>query len=87
MAWVEAVTAWLEKDGRADSPELRLREERGETVRNAWIEWAREQDDPKESWLTPWHQLGEGQREVDMRIAEAVLTAERNRQAQPEMGQ
>lgn len=48
------------------------REALGRLVRETWVEWAREQPDPKPSWLVPWEDLDEGQREVDMRIGEAV---------------
>lgn len=51
------------------------RELAGRLVRQVWVEWAREQPNPKPSWLTPWEELDEGQREVDMRIGEALFTA------------
>jgi hypothetical protein len=44
----------------------------GRVVREAWVEWAEEQPDPKPSWLIPWEQLSESQREVDMRIGLTV---------------
>jgi hypothetical protein len=53
------------------------REALGRLVRETWVQWAREQPDPKPSWLVPWEQLDEGQREVDCRIGEAVAAAER----------
>jgi hypothetical protein len=40
----------------------------GRTVRETWIEWAREQSSPKPSWLTPWEGLTEPERDVDRRI-------------------
>jgi hypothetical protein len=56
-------------------------------VREVWAEWAREQPDPKPSWLTDWDDLDAGQREVDMRIGETVAAvaraAERERAAMP----
>jgi hypothetical protein len=55
------------------------RERLGRLVRGAWMAWASEQPDPKPSWLTPWGELDDGQREVDMRIGEAVAAAERER--------
>lgn len=55
------------------------REALGRLVRETWVTWAREQPDPKPSWLTGWDELDEGQREVDMRIGEAVAAAERAR--------
>lgn len=54
-------------------------EQLGQIVRDTWVKWAAEQPDPKPSWLTPWSELDDGQREVDMRIGEAIADAERNR--------
>jgi hypothetical protein len=51
----------------------------GRLVRATWVNWAREQFDPQLSWLLRWDEVGNGQREVDMRIGEAVATAERER--------
>lgn len=48
------------------------REQLGQLVRQTWIRWASEQRRPKKSWLTGWDQLDAGQREVDMRIGEAI---------------
>lgn len=48
------------------------REPLGRIVRETWVAWAREQYRPKPSWLLPWEELDNGQREVDMRIASAV---------------
>lgn len=45
-----------------------LRERVGREVRRVWVAWAREQPDPKPSWLVPWEALGEADREVDRRI-------------------
>lgn len=49
----------------------------GRMVRQVWVEWAREQPHPKPSWLLPWEELDEGQREVDMRIGVALFEAGR----------
>lgn len=51
------------------------REAVGAFVRQVWVEWAREQPNPKPSWLTPWEELDAGQREVDMRIGAALFEA------------
>ena len=51
------------------------RESLGQMVRRIWTRWAREQDDPKPSWLTPWDDLSEPDREVDRRIGEALYLA------------
>ena len=48
------------------------REALGRRVREVWVEWAREQPDPKPSHLVGWDDLDEGNREVDMRIGEAL---------------
>jgi hypothetical protein len=42
-------------------------------VRRIWVAWAREQDDPKPSWLVPWEGLDERDREVDRRIGEQLF--------------
>lgn len=47
----------------------------GRLVRQAWLEWAREQPGPKPSWLLPWEELDDGQREADMRIGAALFDA------------
>jgi hypothetical protein len=49
----------------------------GALVRETWIEWAGEQPYSKPSWLTPWADLDEKQREVDMRIGATVAAAVR----------
>lgn len=48
------------------------REDLGRLVRETWVAWAKEQRDPKPSWLTGWDELDAGQREVDMLIGHAV---------------
>lgn len=48
------------------------REQLGREVRAEWIAWAREQPSPKPSWLVPWEDLGELDREVDRRIGERL---------------
>ncbi len=47
-------------------------EELGRLVRDTWIVWAREQPNPKPSWLVPWEGLGEPDRDVDRRIGAAI---------------
>lgn len=39
-----------------------------------WVDWAREQPKPKLTWLLNWDELDEGQREVDMRIGDALFS-------------
>lgn len=55
------------------------RELLGRLVRQVWLDWAREQENPKASWLLSWEDLDDGQREVDMRIGEVLF--ERGRTA------
>lgn len=45
----------------------------GKIVRTVWIEWAKEQSDPKPSWLLSWGEISDADREVDMRIGEALF--------------
>ena len=51
------------------SPEDRDR--LGRVVREAWIVWAKNQPDPKPSWLVPYDLLPEPDKEADRRIGEA----------------
>lgn len=48
------------------------RERFGRIVRDEWVMWAREQPNPKPSWLVPWEGLSEPDREVDRRIGERL---------------
>ncbi len=48
------------------------REVLGRAVREEWIAWAREQPSPTPSWLVPWEELSEPDREVDRRIGEKL---------------
>lgn len=47
----------------------------GQEVRRVWLEWASEQDNPKPSWLLPWEELSEADKEVDRRIGERMYRA------------
>ena len=47
----------------------------GRMVREIWIAWAQEQPSPKASWLTPYDQLSEPDKEVDRRIGETLFRA------------
>ena len=51
----------------------RRRDNLGRLVREVWIAWAREQPDPKPSWLVPYDQLDEPAKEVDRRIGERLF--------------
>lgn len=54
---------------------VEAREQLGQYVRQVWVQWAREQPNPKPSWLLPWQALSEPDREVDRRIGEALWVA------------
>ena len=49
------------------------RDDLGRIVREVWIKWAKEQPSPKPSWLVPYDQLNEPDREVDRRIGERLF--------------
>lgn len=49
-----------------------LREKLGKLVREVWIDWAREQPNPKSSWLVEWDGLNEPDKEVDRRIGQRL---------------
>lgn len=44
----------------------------GRFVREAWVRWAEQQTDPKPSWLVPYDDLSEPDKEADRQIGEAV---------------
>lgn len=50
------------------------REPLGRIVRETWVNWALEQPDVADhaSWIVPWDEIPERDREVDMRIGSAV---------------
>lgn len=48
------------------------RETLGRMVREAWVRWARTQPDPKPSWLVPYDELSEPDKEADRQIGEAI---------------
>jgi len=62
-------------DGVAATLGAPSREDLGRKVREIWIEWAKEQENPKESWLVGWDALGESDKEVDRRIGEGIFRA------------
>jgi len=47
----------------------------GQLVREVWVEWAKEQENPKDSWFTPWEALPEPMKEVDRRIGLKIARA------------
>lgn len=44
----------------------------GRMVREAWVRWAETQPNPKASWLLPYDELAEPDKEADRQIGEAV---------------
>ena len=44
----------------------------GRIVREAWVRWARGQAEPKASWLAPYDELSEAEKEADRQIGRAV---------------
>jgi hypothetical protein len=49
------------------------RDKLGRVVRDAWVRWAKMQPDPKPSWLVPYDELSEPDREADRQIGIAVF--------------
>ena len=45
----------------------------GQIVRDTWIRWAQQQPNPKPSWLVPYAELNEADKEVDRQIGETVF--------------
>jgi len=57
-----------------DADKQNDREALGKEVRAVWIGWAKEQPLVKPSWLAPWEELSESDREVDRRIGERLYS-------------
>lgn len=49
------------------------RDDLGRLVREAWVKWALTQDSPKPSWLVPYDELAECDKEADRQIGEAIF--------------
>lgn len=49
------------------------RDEYGKLVREAWVQWAEQQPNPKASWLVAWEELSEADKEADRCIGEALF--------------
>lgn len=64
------------------------RDDLGRAVREAWVAWACEQPVVKPSWLVPYDDLPEADKEADRRIGEAVaqMCKERIREIEDELG-
>ena len=48
------------------------RDRLGRIVREAWVKWAQTQPNPKPSWLVPYDELSEPDKEADRQIGETV---------------
>lgn len=57
-------------DGNRDLPWDR--ETLGRMVREAWVRWALTQENQKQSWLVPYSNLSEADKEADRQIGEAI---------------
>lgn len=51
------------------------REDKGRLVRQVWVDFAKQQDNPKPHHLLPWEELDEDNKEVDRRIGDALFNA------------
>jgi hypothetical protein len=65
--------SWRCEDGHFNSQSQLRREFLGRLVREVWVVWAHDQDNPKPHHLLPWDQITESDREVDRRIGETLL--------------
>jgi hypothetical protein len=74
LAGVEPLIRADERKRVADEGRPFDRERLGRMVREIWVATARAHPDPKPSWLVPWDELGEWDKEVDRRIGEAVAS-------------
>lgn len=45
----------------------------GRIIRETWIQWAKEQDRPKEDWLAPYEDTPENIKDVDRRLGAAIV--------------
>ena len=66
----DAYIARLAADER--QAEVMDRDALGRRVREVWIEWARRQPSPKPSWLVPYDDLSESDKEADRCIGAAI---------------
>src|ERR1700730_16063496 len=48
------------------------RDELGRLVREAWVRWALTQPNPKQTWLVPYNELEECDKEADRHIGESI---------------
>ena len=67
-----AVALALEEASNGNRPIPFDRDTAGRFVREAWVRWAETQPCPKPSWLVPYDELDEEDKEADRQIGEAV---------------
>ena len=65
----DPVGDWLSRLGDIDQERERL----GRLVRELWIDWAKKQPAPKPSWLVPFDELSEPDKEADRVIGYGLL--------------
>lgn len=73
---MEAMCTLFESTGKPDASSLRSASDRdlgGRIVREAWMTWARQQPNPKPSWLVPYDDLSEADKEADRQVFEACV--------------
>src|SRR5215469_3515379 len=74
IRWWKKEMLKAKKDERRDGnrPLPFSRDELGRMVREAWIRWAQTQPNPKSSWLVPYEELCEPDKEAHRQIGETV---------------
>lgn len=77
VAWPDAQVSIID-----DVPGESVTERRGRIVREIWVQRAHERGDTRASHLTPWPELDEENRQLDMRIGAALVADERAQQAE-----
>lgn len=72
MAERDAARADVERLRDGNRPLPFDREALGRMVREAWVRWAQTQTSPKPSWLVPYDELSEADKEADRQIGETI---------------
>ena len=68
----EAEAARLREALNGNRPIPFDREQLGRKVREAWVRWAQTQPSPKATWLAPYDDLSDADKEVDRQIGECI---------------
>jgi len=66
----DAMADWLSRRGDI----ARERDRLGRLVRELWVSWAEQQPNPKPSWLAPYDELSEADKEADRVIGYGMFT-------------